>query len=423
MHDDVIIVGAGIGGLALALELHAQGIPCQLYEAAPQLKPLGFGINIQPYATEVFARLGLLDRLSALAVTTREFVFCNRHGQQIHRIDAGRFAGHDYPQLSIHRADLQLTLFDAAVERLGAERMHTGWTCTGVEQSAHEARVHFKDTASGELRPSQRGRAVVAADGIHSMIYKSLYPSGSRLRYSGTNMWRGTSLWPDFLSGASMVRMGLTEHGKLVIYPIRRHVNGSHLNLVNWVVELDTDKYNPNATNEVGEIGDFARHFDDWRFDWLDVPSLLARPEGTVMEFPMMDRDPLPRWSFGRITLLGDAAHPMVPMGSNGAGQAILDAQCLARELAETVDTAQALQRYETQRLPHTARIVLGDRRGVVDTMVKEVHRRTGGKRFERLSDVISHEELARLVVPNYGPLPAYTPAPLPMPAPSVTTA
>jgi 2-polyprenyl-6-methoxyphenol hydroxylase-like FAD-dependent oxidoreductase len=402
MIDDVVIVGAGIGGLTLALELHARGIPCRLYEAAPEIKPMGFGINIQPCATELFARLGLLERLAALAVTTRECVFFNRHGQQIHRVDSGRFAGHAYPQMAIHRGDLQLTLLDATLERLGVDRVHTGWTCVGVDPGGAQARAHFRPTAGGSALLAVDARAVIAADGVHSAIYEALHPHGPRLRHSGIDTWRGVTLWPDFLSGASMVRIGLAEHGKLVAYPIRRNVNGTGLNLVNWVVELDVDKRSPNASSQGGGMTDFSRHFRDWRFDWLDVPSLISRAQGKVIALPMMDRDPLPHWGVGRVSLLGDAAHPMVPGGSNEASQAIVDAHCLADVLATTPDVERALRRYETQRRPATTRIVLGDRRGVVDTLVREVHRRTGGQRIDRLSNFISDDEVARLGVPNY---------------------
>jgi 2-polyprenyl-6-methoxyphenol hydroxylase-like FAD-dependent oxidoreductase len=401
--DDILIVGAGIGGLTLALELHARGLPCRVFEAAPEIRPLGMGINLQPYATEVYHRLGLLDALAAVAVTTQEFVFFNQHGQEIYSTPAGRFAGNVYPQLSIHRGDLHRVLLHAVRERIGNDRVLTGWRCTGVTQNAQHAIVRFQDSATGETLPDQLGAVAVGADGIHSAIYKTLHPQGPKLRYSGTNMWRGTSLWPNFLSGASMVRAGLPARGKIVIYPIRRNVDGLGNNLVNWVVELDTPTYNTRATNEVGRIEDFAAVFADWRFDWMDVPALLSRATGPVMEFPMMDRDPLTHWSEGRITLMGDAAHPMVPLGSNGAGQAILDAGCLAQHMHEAGDLVDhALKAYEARRLPITANIVLADRVGVVDTMVREVELRTHGQRFKRLDDFITRDELARLSVPDY---------------------
>ena len=398
-NEDVIIVGAGIGGLVLALELHANGVPCRLFEAAPEIKPLGMGINIQPYATEVLADLGLLEALEAHAVVTGEFLFYNRHGQEIHRAPAGRAGGHVFPQLSIHRGDLHAVLLDAVRERIGSDRVSTGSRCVGVGQLDDRAWATF---AQGAEVSTVEGAAVVGCDGIHSVVYRELFPDGPALRYSGTNMWRGTSVAPDFLSGASMVRAGLPAEGKIVIYPIRRDIDGHGNNLVNWVVEIDTPLTDPTGVTTVGSTADFAERFADWRFDWLDIPDLLSRSVGTVLEVPMMDRDPLDHWSSGPITLLGDAAHPMVPLGSNGGGQAILDARSLAASLAGETSVEQALRRYEEERRPSTTSIVLGDRRGVVDLMVREVDRRTQGRPFERLSDVISSEELAVLAVPNY---------------------
>jgi 2-polyprenyl-6-methoxyphenol hydroxylase-like FAD-dependent oxidoreductase len=400
--DDILIVGAGIGGLTLALELHARGLPCRVFEAAPVIQALGMGINIQPYATAIFARLGILDELASVAVATREFVFFNRYGQQIHAMGAGKFAGNPYPQLSIHRGDLHMTLLNAVVTRLGADRVHAGFTCTGVEQSGRDVTLRFNDSVSGKPLASRVGAAAVAADGIHSVICKTLFPAAPPLRYSGTNMWRGTSLWPDFLSGASMVRIGLPEHGKLVLYPIRRNVGGSVRNLVNWVVELDTPDYNRAATNEPASTADFMATFKHWTFDWLDIPGLLTQTVGPVMKFPMMDRDPLEQWRVGRVTLLGDAAHPMVPLGSNGAGQAILDAHSLAAALAAGGTVEQAFEQYEDERRPYTANIVLADRAGVVDAMVKEVEVRTQGLPFGDLHEVISAAELESLSIPDY---------------------
>ncbi|PXX62285.1 2-polyprenyl-6-methoxyphenol hydroxylase-like FAD-dependent oxidoreductase [Nocardia tenerifensis] len=397
--EDVIIVGAGIGGLVLALALHANGVPCRVFEAAPKIEPLGMGINIQPYATEILADLGLLDALESRAVVTREFVFYNRHGQEIYRSPAGRYGGQAFPQLSIHRADLHAVLLDAVQRRIGADHVRTGWRCLGVGQGGGRAWASFTRSAAGT---AVYGSAVVGCDGIHSVVYRSLYPAGPPLRYSGTNMWRGTSVFPDFLSGASMVRAGLPAEGKLVVYPIRRDIDRRGNNLVNWVVEVDTPMADPTGATGTGRVADFAERFADWRFDWLDVPELLRCAHGPVLSMPMMDRDPLDRWSRGRITLLGDAAHPMVPLGSNGGGQAILDARSLATHLATAASVVQALRGYEEQRRPHTTNIVLGDRKGVVDLMVREVDRRTRGLPFRNLAEIISSDELAALSIPNY---------------------
>jgi 2-polyprenyl-6-methoxyphenol hydroxylase-like FAD-dependent oxidoreductase len=393
--DDVIVIGAGIGGLTLALTLHRAGIPCSVYDAAPEIRPVGVGINVLPHATKELSLLGLEDALAKVAVTTREATFFNRFGQLIWAEPLGRFAGYGHPQFSIHRGDLQTVLLDAARERIGAERIQTGWTCTRVEQDGEGVTVHFRD-ASGAPLPPQCGRAAIACDGIHSVVRKQFFPDEGPPRYSGVNMWRGTTRWMPFLAGANMVRAGWLKTGKMVIYPIRNAIDSEGRQLVNWVAEIETPNFRQRDWNRPGSLDDFMPAFADWRFDWLDVPAFL-RAADMVLEFPMVDQDPLPRWSHGRVTLLGDAAHPMVPRGSNGAGQAILDARALADCLAAIPDPAAALKAYEDRRLETTARIVLTNRTKPPDAILGEVFRRTGDRPFRNIDDVISREELAAM--------------------------
>ncbi|TXL78762.1 flavin-dependent oxidoreductase [Vineibacter terrae] len=394
--DDVIIVGAGIGGLTLALTLHRAGIACRIYEAAEAIRPVGVGVNLLPHAVRELTGLGLEAALSRVAVTTQEAVFFNRFGQLIYREPLGRLAGFDWPQFSIHRGDLQAVLLDAVTARIGAGRLHLGWRCIGAEPDARGAVARFRRAADDSELPVQRGAIVVACDGIHSVIRKQLHPGEGDPLYSGYNMWRGVTRWPPFLSGASMVRAGWLATGKMVIYPIRDAVDDERRQLVNWVVEIETPHYKRRDWNRPGRLEDFLPAVADWRFDWLDVPAFL-RAADTVLEFPMVDQDPLPRWSFGRITLLGDAAHPMVPRGSNGAGQAILDARALADALATHADPGQALQHYEAQRREVTSNIVLANRRNPPDAILREVYLRTGDRPFNRIEDVIAHEELVAL--------------------------
>jgi 2-polyprenyl-6-methoxyphenol hydroxylase-like FAD-dependent oxidoreductase len=390
--DDIIIVGAGVGGLTLALTLHEAGIPCRVYEQAPEIRPIGVGINLLPHATRELFRLGLQESLAAAAITTAESIFFNRFGQLIYREPAGRAAGYDWPQFSIHRGDLQMVLLHAATQRIGKDRIHTGWTCTGAKDDS----ALFTDTRTGEELPPQRGRAIVACDGIHSAIRRQFYPGEGDPRYSGYNMWRGVTAWPAFLSGASMVRAGWLATGKMVIYPIRNAIDTEGGQLINWVAEIETPHYRRRDWNRPGRLDDFLPAFADWHFDWLDVPSLL-RASDLVLEFPMVDQDPLPRWSFGRVTLLGDAAHPMVPRGSNGAGQAILDARALADCLATIADPEAALAEYERRRLGPTTNVVLTNRENPPDAILREVFLRTGDKPFRAIEDVISADELAAL--------------------------
>ncbi len=393
--DDIIIVGAGVGGLTLGLALHAAGIPCRVFESAAEIKPVGVGINLLPHATKELAALGLEQALARAAIATHDATFFNRFGQLIYQEPLGRAAGYDHPQFSIHRGDLQMVLLDAFLTRAGHDRLLTSHHCTGVEQDAGGVSVHFSDGPAGVHRATVRGRAVVACDGIHSAIRKQFYPDEGEPRYSGVNMWRGVTRWKPMLSGASMVRAGWLSHGKMVIYPIR-HADAGGLQLINWVAEIETPNYRKRDWNRPGSIDDFIGPFADWHFDWLDVPAFI-RAADSVLEFPMVDQDPLPRWSFGLITLLGDAAHPMVPRGSNGAGQAILDARALTTALKPGGDPAAALAAYEKQRLEATTRIVLTNRSNPPDAILREVFERTGDRPFQAIDDVISRDELAAL--------------------------
>ena len=394
---DVLIIGAGVGGLTLGLMLHQAGIPCRIYEAAPEIKPLGVGINLLPHAMKELSALGLEPTLAVQGVLTAEAVFFNRFGQLIYQEPLGRAAGYDWPQISIHRADLQAALADAFIARVGADRLILGWQCTKVEDASDAATAHFRRVATQEALPPQRGAAIVACDGIHSTVRKQLYPEEGEPIYSGVNMWRGVTRWPRILSGAAMIRAGWFTHAKIVIYPIRNDIDAAGRQLVNWVVEIETPKYERWNWSRTAKLEDFIGPIADWHFDWLDVPEFLRRSE-VVLEYPMVDKDPLPRWSFGRLTLLGDAAHPMYPRGSNGAGQAILDARALADCLAAAPgDAVAALDAYDARRREAAANVVRTNRITPPDAILGEVHRRTGDKPFASIDDVISRAELVAI--------------------------
>jgi 2-polyprenyl-6-methoxyphenol hydroxylase-like FAD-dependent oxidoreductase len=393
--DDIIIVGGGIGGLTLALALHEAKIPCRIFESAPAIKAVGVGINLLPHATKELAALGLEAALARVAIETKDATFFNRFGQLIYQEPLGRAAGYDQPQFSIHRGDLQMVLLDAFRGRAGHDRIVTNHHCLGVEQDQAGVSVTFSDGPTGSARSTVRGRAAIACDGINSAIRKQLFPDEGEPRYSGVNMWRGVTRWKPMLSGASMVRAGWLSHGKMVIYPIRA-AGHDGLQLINWVAEIETPNYRKRDWNREGALADFIGPFSDWHFDWLDVPAFI-RAADSVLEFPMVDQDPLPRWSFGRITLLGDAAHPMVPRGSNGAGQAILDARALTTALLQNADPVEALSSYEKQRLEATTRIVLTNRTNPPDAILREVFQRTHDRPFKTIDDVISRDELVAL--------------------------
>ena len=310
----VLIVGAGIGGLVLALELHRFRIPVRIYEQANRLQQVGVGINILPHATKILAQLGLQEELEKLAVSPNRSAFFNRFGQLIYDEPLGQAAGYEWPQLSIHRADLQNVLVRAFLARVGPENLFFGHHCIGVQQDDSSISLRFDDGSK------KRGSVAIACDGINSEIRKQFYPKEGAPIYSGYNMWRGVTKHSPILGGATMIRAGWLATGKMVIYPIQDAIDASGRQLVNWVAEVETPQHIARDWNRRGNIDDFIGAFSDWNFDWLDAPELIRNAE-TILEFPMVDQEPLERWSFGRATLLGDAAHPMYPRGSNGAGQ------------------------------------------------------------------------------------------------------
>ncbi len=394
---DVIIIGGGIGGLTLALALHREGIPARAFEAAPEMRPLGVGINVLPHAAAILCNLGLEDVLTRAAVLTREAAFFNRFGQLIHAAPLGRAAGHSAPQFSIHRADLHHALLDAVHDRLGADRVHTSCRCTGFEQTDSSATAFFRDAVTGEDLAPQSGTAIIGCDGLHSIVRRQLHPNEGEPLYSGVNMWRGVTVWEPLLTGATMIRAGWFTPAKLVIYPIRDNVDGQGRQLINWLAEITTPAHAARDWNRRGDVNDFIEVLHDWRFEWLDVPAFV-RAADLVLEFPMIDQEPLPFWTRGRVTVLGDAAHPMYPRGSNGAGQAILDAKALAGCLARERDPARALADYEVRRLPATANVVRMSRTNPPDAILREVYERTGDRPFARIEDVISRDEMIDLL-------------------------
>ncbi|PQM51405.1 flavin-dependent oxidoreductase [Mycolicibacter virginiensis] len=363
---DVVIAGAGIGGLTTALTLHACAIPATVVESARELRPLGVGINLLPHAVrEVFA-LGLGERLSALAVAPTSLAYFDTRGRELFREPRGLAGGYEFPQYSVHRGDLQLLLLDAVRERLGAGAIRTGSRVTGFVDDGDAVRVQLGDD---ELA----GAVLVGADGIHSAVRAQLHPDGDELRWSGVRMWRGAAPGEPYLDGQTMAIVKADDGIELVIYRIGA-------GLINWVLLVPEAQPGPLPDaarwNQRCQADQVLDYLDGWRLDWLDVADLVSRTAGPL-EYPMVDRDPLPWWGRGRVTLLGDAAHPMYPVGANGGSQAILDARALADSLAAHPDTG--LRAYEEHRREATAAVVAANR---------EMHRRGAILRSDNLARV-----------------------------------
>jgi 5-methylphenazine-1-carboxylate 1-monooxygenase len=394
-HDTTVaVVGGGIGGLALALSLHRAGVPCRVYEAVSQVREVGVGITLLPHAMRELAILGVQPQLEALGIENLESVFFNRWGQFIYREARGRHAGYDVPEIGIHRGKLHRVLYEAALERLGPERVVLDHRCLRVEQDAAGVTLQFADGA-GNARPPVRAAVAVGCDGINSAVRRQFYPD-ERVAFAGINTWRGVTVHRPILTGKSYLRIGSIDTGKMVIYPVADNVDGRGNQLVNWVAEIRREGAPMNDWNKPGRPEDVLPVFDAWRFDWLDVPALIAGAQ-QVFEYPMVDKDPVARWTFGRVTLLGDAAHPMYPRGSNGSAQAIIDAGVLAQQLASGQDAPAALAAYEHARLAATARIVETNRTTPPDFIIMKADELSGGRPFRHIDDLISQDELRRL--------------------------
>jgi len=389
MH--ALIAGGGVGGLALALMLHQRGIGCTVLEAAAEVKPLGVGINTLPHAIRELAALDLLPALDSVGIRTRELRYLNRFGQEIWQEPRGIWAGHEVPQFSIHRGHLHQVLWQAAEARLPNGALLRNARLQGFTQNESGVTVQLADGRS------LQGDVLIGADGIHSIIRAALHPDDGGIRWNGIQMWRGAVEWPAFEGGDTMIVAGDMKE-KLVLYPIAPGASAA-TRLTNWVVCAqigDASKPPPRREDwsRPGRLDEVLAHVARFRMPFLDVAALV-RATGEFWEYPMCDRDPLPFWTQGRATLLGDAAHPMYPVGSNGASQAVLDAKCLADLLASQAPEA-ALATYAAERLPKTAEIVRANRKGGPERVVDEVSARAP-EGFARLEDVISRDELAAI--------------------------
>jgi 2-polyprenyl-6-methoxyphenol hydroxylase-like FAD-dependent oxidoreductase len=387
----IIIAGGGIGGLTAALLLHKAGVRVKVFESVKTVKPLGIGINLLPHSVTILDELGLIPALQQIAVSSKALQYYNKFGQKFWEEPRGMYAGYKVPQFSIHRGKFQLLLLEEVIAAIGKENVFINHHLQTFRQTEDKVVASFINQSSGELIHEEIADALIGADGIHSVVRKYFYPNEGEPKFTGITLWRAVSEATPNLLKSSMVMIGNTMQ-KFVAYPIREDNNSS---TINWIAELRNENntappkrdWNKRIDKEV-----FLPAFKEWKFDWLDVPGLIEAAVD-VFEFPMIDRDPLPRWTFGRVTLLGDGAHPMYPIGSNGASQAILDAKALAENLVAYTDVKEALLQYESVRLQPTSKIVLTNRQNGPDKIMEIMEQRAPNG-FKNLNDIISNEEL-----------------------------
>jgi 2-polyprenyl-6-methoxyphenol hydroxylase-like FAD-dependent oxidoreductase len=402
----VVIVGGGICGLSIALNLSQRGVDCRVYERAPEIKELGVGITLLPHAMREFSALGLADTLLKAGIENRESHFYNRFGQLIYKEERGKFAGYPFPEVGIHRGKLHVLIYEAVKQRLGTDAVVTDCECTGIEQDERSATAHFKQTSTGKPRESVHADVVIACEGINSAIRKQFYPD-DKTAFAGINTWRGVTRRKPILDGRTYMRVGSILTGKIVIYPIIDDIDGDGRQLINWMAEIKRDTAAPNDWNKPGNLADFFPLYETWRFDWLDVAQMIKDAD-QILEYPMVDKDPVERWTFGRVTLAGDAAHPMYPRGSNGAAQAAIDARTLADFLRSQSDPRDALKAYEEARLAVTAKVVRTNREHAPDFINIKVEELVGDKPFDDLNHYITQDEL-RALSENYKRIAGFT--------------
>jgi 2-polyprenyl-6-methoxyphenol hydroxylase-like FAD-dependent oxidoreductase len=392
----ILIAGGGIGGLVTAMRLHQAGFEVKVFESVEEVKPLGVGINILPHAVRVLTNIGLLEKVSAIAVETKELIYANRFGQFFWSEPRGKFAGYHWPQFSIHRGKFQVMLWEETLKTIGTENLKTNCHLQSFEEKGDKITATFINKETGEVVAQEEGDILIGADGINSVLRQKLYPNEGGVVFSGNILYRGTAKIKPYQTGSSMAMIGSNKQ-KMVLYPIGEpDAEGNQV--INWVANV-REPEGGNITvrdwNRKVEKGPLLALYKDWKFDWIDVPEMIEKTDGGIFEFPMSDRNPLDKWSFSRVTLLGDAAHPMYPIGSNGASQAILDADALALALLVEKDVIKALQNYDAERVPATAKVVLQNRQKGPDFIMDLMEERFPAGFSE---DEIPHEELQQIM-------------------------
>jgi 2-polyprenyl-6-methoxyphenol hydroxylase-like FAD-dependent oxidoreductase len=394
-----LIAGAGVGGLTLALMLHRRGIESVIFEQASEIREVGVGINILPHAVKELAALDLMPALDAVGVRTKELHYLSRLGQKVWSELRGTDAGFDFPQFSIHRGRLQKVIYDAVIARVGQDQVRNGLKLQGFLQDEGGVVAHFTDAKFGLMSETVRGDVLIGADGIHSIVRRHFYPKEGRPSWQGLMLWRGAAEWPKFLTGRSMYIAGGMS-AKVALYPIAPGAT-PNTRLTNWAIvsRIADGQITPapvDSWSRVGRMDEVIPLAKRFTVPDVDVEALV-RATPVCWEYPMCDRDPLPNWSHGRVTLIGDAAHPMYPVGSNGAAQAILDARSLADWLMKAEHPMQALHEYERERAPKTAEIVRLNRKGGPERVIDEVEKLAPAG-FEYVDRVLSHAEREAIV-------------------------
>ena len=407
----VLIAGAGVGGLTLALMLHRRGVEAVIFEQASEIREVGVGINILPHAVKELAALDLLPALDNVGIRTKELHYLSRLGQKVWSELRGADAGFDFPQFSIHRGRLQKVIYDAVIARLGERQVRSGLKLQGFLQDEGGVVAHFTDAKFGLESETVRGDVLIGADGIHSIVRRHFYPKEGRPSWQGLMLWRGAAEWPKFLTGRSMYIAGGMS-AKIALYPIAPGLTPNTC-LTNWAIvsRIADGQITPapvDSWSRVGRMDEVIPLAKRFNVPDVDVEALV-RATPVCWEYPMCDRDPLPNWSRGRVTLMGDAAHPMYPVGSNGAAQAILDARSLADWLMKAEHPMQALHEYERERLPKTAEIVRLNRKGGPERVIDEVEKLAPAG-FEYVDRVLSHAE-REAIVKGYAGKAGFTPS------------
>ena len=391
-HDPVIIAGGGIGGLATALTLHQIGVPCIVFEAVREMRPLGVGINLQPNAVRELYDLGITAHdLDRVGLPAKEWALVGLNGNDIYSEPRGMLAGYNWPQYAVHRGQLHVLLHNKVVARCGPDAVRLGSRVTSYRKTAGGVTA-LVEHADG-TRSEAEGALLIGADGIHSAVRAQMHPGQPPIHWGGAVMWRGTTWGKPIRSGSSFVGLGTHRH-RMVFYPISHPDPKTGLSIINWIAEVTMD--NAEGWKQSGwfrqvEIADFIHHFDNWIWDWLDVPALLRNAD-SAFENPMIDRDPVATWCDGPVVLIGDAAHAMYPTGSNGGSQAIVDARVLGAVMVEHGVTPDALAAFDEKLCGPISQLILRNRGAGPFGLLNMVDDRCGGT-FDNIDDVIPPKE------------------------------